>query len=440
MRAERATRDRGVHQPLWSALGVRVAHYSWVAAKGVLIQRTCCEEFRDSKRFRRVFVAGLPSPSAKYYHYIQNSGAYSDNYVRDSHARSALRPAPFVDYQPGAEFFRPWDGFTLRAPPRERTVKASAMPSTTLTVATLNVHGWHNESDSSWEGLVHLLQATAPDVVALQEATKHRVPALADALGGLHWLVRHNCALLSRYHLTPIGLGHTGGKARYQSGRFASRKELKHDRRTRHCAARVCLGSEEDPIEVDIVCLHLDHVREPTRLSELAKLVVHLSELTALAPTPHRILTGDFNALTRDDYTAVEWARIADVRARNAWEAPVSEVTAAMTRAPTKAATLGLQMVDACRDFVAANAHGPCTPTSRFDTRIDYVYLSHALAGGGVTAYECHNCMPDISDHNLVLAKCHVPPVMSWSRGGSKVAELEQAVECSAAAEQAVQL
>ena len=106
----------------------------------------------------------------------------------------------------------------------------------------------------------------------------------------------------------------------------------------------------------------------------------------------------------------------------------MSEVTAAMTRAPTKAAPLGLQMVDACRDFVTANALGPCTPTSRFSTRIDYIYLSHALAGGGVTAYECHNCMPDISDHNLVLAECHVPPVMSPSRGaGSKVAELEQA-------------
>ena len=40
---------------------MRVAHYSWVAAKGVLIQLTSCEEFRDSKRFRRVFVAGLPT-------------------------------------------------------------------------------------------------------------------------------------------------------------------------------------------------------------------------------------------------------------------------------------------------------------------------------------------------------------------------------------------
>ena len=311
-------------------------------------------------------------------------------------------------------------------------VQTTHLEATTLRVATLNVHGWHNESDSSWKGLVHLLQATAPDVVALQEATKHRVPALAEALGGLHWLVRRNCALLSRYPLTPIGNGYTGGKSRNQSGRSASRKECKHDCRTRHCTARVCLGSEEDPIAVDIVCLHLDHVREPTRLSELAKLVAHLSrELTALglAPTPHRILTGDFNALTRDDYTAAEWARIADVRARNAWEAPVSEVTAAMTRAPTKAAPLGLQMVDACRDFVTANALGACTPTSRFGTRIDYIYLSHALAGGGVAAYECHNCMePDISDHNLVLAECHVPPVMSWSRGaGSKVAELEQA-------------
>ena len=99
--------------------------------------------------------------------------------------------------------------FTLRAPPGN-TREHTAMPPTTLRVATLNVHGWHNESDSSWEGLVHLLQATAPDVVALQEATKHRgAPQRPSVVCiGSSAVI----ALLSRYPPPQSGRIHPGGK------------------------------------------------------------------------------------------------------------------------------------------------------------------------------------------------------------------------------------
>ena len=38
--------------------------------------------------------------------------------------------------------------------------------------------------------------------------------------------------------------------------------------------------------------------------------------------SPPQIWTGDFNALTREDYSEQEWERVGEVRARECWEKP----------------------------------------------------------------------------------------------------------------------
>ena len=45
----------------------------------------------------------------------------------------------------------------------------------------------------------------------------------------------------------------------------------------------------------------------------------------------HQIWTGDFNALTKEDYSDEEWEDIARVRARNLWERPHTELTDKVT-------------------------------------------------------------------------------------------------------------
>ena len=222
------------------------------------------------------------------------------------------------------------------------------MSSSTLRVATLNVHGWHNEERDSWDLLVQLLSRVNADVIALQEATKHRVPALAAALeaatgGGTqyHWLCRSNCAILSRFALKSTAPGQVSGVGLQQQGRSPSKVEQRKMCKTRHCVGSICW---HDDTWVEVVCVHPSHVREPTRLSEVANLVVYLQENGGMQRASRHTMLGDFNALTRADYTQAEWGHIADVRARNAWEAPVSELTDVMTRSPTKRAPLGLQM------------------------------------------------------------------------------------------------
>ena len=79
----------------------------------------------------------------------------------------------------------------------------------------------------------------------------------------------------------------------------------------------------------------------------------------------------------------------------------MSELTDAMTRAPTKKAPLGLRMLDTRLVAPPAERHGPLG-TSRFDTRIDYVWCSPVLAPA-VASCEHVVAIPETSDHNAVM-------------------------------------
>ena len=231
-----------------------------------------------------------------------------------------------------------------------------------LTIATLNVHGWHNESAGSWEGLIDLLSPVdesapdvlcvqeirphkrnvkksgggkkrqpPPDILCLEEATKHRIPALAKALGGYHFITRDNTAILSRLPMEAAGPGHWNG-----SGPQKSKKETRSECRVRHSAARI--KPPNGDAEIEVVCLHLDHVSETTRLAQLRQLNEYLASVADKPPVERRIFCGDFNALTKSDYSNEEWKDIFDVRSSNSWESPVREVTRVMKAVRASAA------------------------------------------------------------------------------------------------------
>ena len=68
-----------------------------------------------------------------------------------------------------------------------------------------------------------------------------------------------------------------------------------------------------------------DHRLEPTRLLEADKIretTASLFENDSL-----QIWTGDFNAITREDYSQKEWDDLTSVRERNCWELPKTELT-----------------------------------------------------------------------------------------------------------------
>lgn len=73
-----------------------------------------------------------------------------------------------------------------------------------------------------------------------------------------------------------------------------------------------------------IICLHLDHMREPERQEQMAILFREIENV--LLPDGF-VLCGDFNALHRNDYSDEEWQAIADVRAGQ-WEPPMQDLMA----------------------------------------------------------------------------------------------------------------
>ena len=86
---------------------------------------------------------------------------------------------------------------------------------------------------------------------------------------------------------------------------------------------------------VFVTSLHLNHRTEPFRLNEID--LIHQVLANALTEEDHKageasdrpmqIWTGDFNALTREDYNDQEWDEISAVRQQNHWESPKVALT-----------------------------------------------------------------------------------------------------------------
>jgi exonuclease III len=103
---------------------------------------------------------------------------------------------------------------------------------------------------------------------------------------------------------------------------------------------------------ITIYVTHLNNVSESKRLQEW-KIIQSFIDITE----NHYIL-GDFNALTKSDYTDNEWLNIASIRKLSNWEIPTNELT--------------LKILEEYHDCVKEK--GIIKSTSRYNTRIDYIY------------------------------------------------------------------
>jgi exonuclease III len=105
------------------------------------------------------------------------------------------------------------------------------------------------------------------------------------------------------------------------------------------------------------------------------------------------VILGDFNSLTRKDYSTDEWNNISKIRKINMWELPVGNATEMMTIKYNWRDTRNM----------AKNVKGDLY-TCRFNTRIDYIYINDLIKKWWKIC-ECNhiNAIPNISDHNLVV-------------------------------------
>lgn len=259
-----------------------------------------------------------------------------------------------------------------------------------VTIASWNVHMFtSNNGKRSEKAVAKLLCAQRVDVACLQEATKTGAE-----------ISRRECAKLTGRGWSLIW---SNSVAVLSSLPMLVEPLDKSVVKRAHRLVRVTVTPEGMP-PLRVINLHLDYRSEPTRNMQLkgAAEAMGLSVTSTrsrgpmLLQTPEgpEVWAGDFNALTRMDYTAKGWAALAAARAKSKWELPVHAVTDAMKKAA---------FVDTWRE--APNTRKGRLQTCRFPTRIDYIYCTPAVGEAGYIL-ESSACIDvrGVSDHNLVVS------------------------------------
>jgi endonuclease/exonuclease/phosphatase family metal-dependent hydrolase len=137
---------------------------------------------------------------------------------------------------------------------------------------------------------------------------------------------------------------------------------------------------------------HLDHISEDVRLKQLDTVLRFCQEFRK----PH-ILMGDFNALTREDYTDDEWQELVEERRCRRWELPEHKVTSVMKESGYRDAWLESGN---CEKRRTAHVSNP-------KYGIDYFWLSSDWPTGSV---QCCQIIQDMaSDHFPVLLEVNCP-------------------------------
>ena len=76
-------------------------------------------------------------------------------------------------------------------------------------------------------------------------------------------------------------------------------------------------------VPVGVGVTHLDHMAEAERIVQSRHVIrALLPDLDAAQSSPHLLLLGDLNALSRADYSAAEWAEHVEHNAQRGWAAP----------------------------------------------------------------------------------------------------------------------
>ena len=175
-----------------------------------------------------------------------------------------------------------------------------------ITICTYNVHSLKDsQGRDNVDRIVEFLNKEKPDVLCLQEISGYGRRQLQPMLGyknGFSWAA---CSILTNLPLERVQIPNE----KYQRGYHP-----------RFLTVKLALGKEE----IYLTCCHLDYKDEPRRMSEMRKLEDYLrDQFEARVP---QIWTGDFNSLTREDYTDQEWEEVSQVRRKNRWELPKTEV------------------------------------------------------------------------------------------------------------------
>ena len=153
------------------------------------------------------------------------------------------------------------------------------------------------------------------------------------------------------------------------------------------------LPSNMKHIKLGIFIVHFDYEFESNRLQEFNDICDKINEYN---DNLCLIIMGDFNALKRMDYDEKKWQNIYDVRQGNNWELPKTELIDKIEN------EYGFKDCLYLKKF--ANITKDNIDTSRFNTRVDYLFINQIMSKHfDIIKYDHFKC-DSASDHKMIRA------------------------------------
>ena len=278
----------------------------------------------------------------------------------------------------------------------------------------MSVNGYYEDT---FEDICDILIKANLDMIGLQETTGFLLDELVTKLnnknnnknskqGEIHNNHRYilaakhgGTALVTRLSVVP------GSTSKLGKGRYSSCRVVLPSSRDDDAEATGVSRSE-----LGAVVIHLDHQNEKVRMEQTRTMIRTFLQKGESLPD---LWMGDFNALTKFDYTKAEWSEIADIRARNFWESPVTELTGALTSVTSSKKQKALLPIPLCDSWSSCPHRTGPAATCRFGTRIDYIYYyDQRFREEGLELVSCEHMghahvsgggKKGLSDHNLVV-------------------------------------
>jgi endonuclease/exonuclease/phosphatase family metal-dependent hydrolase len=252
-----------------------------------------------------------------------------------------------------------------------------------LKIVTYNVHGWQTSSfKENFKLVIESMQQIQPDVLGLNEVDSSHGKTARDTITELSLELGFDhrvCGLVDWINFGNALLS-----------RFPFRNLKSTSLIVRDAEERNAVGADFG--HYAIIVTHLDHISEDVRLKQLDTVLRFCQEFRK----PH-ILMGDFNALTREDYTDDEWQELVEERRCRRWELPEHKVTSVMKESGYRDAWLESGN---CEKRRTAHVSNP-------KYGIDYFWLSSDWPTGSV---QCCQIIQDMaSDHFPVLLEVNCP-------------------------------
>ena len=166
-----------------------------------------------------------------------------------------------------------------------------------LCITTWNIHNLYTMSP-----IIQSIRRTPVDILGLQEVLQYAkgINRLKECFGTEHntgfFHYHHGVAMASKYQVVAS---------------YAARDRM---------LLNIIQFTKD--ITIGIIVVHFNYRNENVRIAEFSQ----ITQLVADHQNIPLILIGDFNALTRTDYTDTEWANITKIRSENQWEEPKTEL------------------------------------------------------------------------------------------------------------------